>query len=295
MKLSEMASRLQATVVRDAEFLNLGFFFDDLPDKLIFVMAPGFVSAAQKVIGTKCVLCTPELASCFPNVEGLATTADPRIAFFRLQQFLVEDTSFYGAPFPTEIHSSARIHPRAWIATSNVRVGPNTIVEANVVVGEGSLIGAGVHVRAGSILGAEGFQPARHLDEVLQMAHGGGLCVQDNVEIFANAVIARSVFRQMTTLGEHSRIGNGAFVSHNVQLGKRCFVGHNSTINGNTTVGDDVWIGPSATISNLLRIGDRSRISLGAVVIQSVPADGHVTGMTALEHRRMLRHVASIG
>jgi UDP-3-O-[3-hydroxymyristoyl] glucosamine N-acyltransferase len=180
-----MASRLQATVVRDAEFLNLGFFFDDLPDKLIFVMAPGFVSAAQKVIGTKCVLCTPELASCFPNVEGLATTADPRIAFFRLQQFLVEDTSFYGAPFPTEIHSSAQIHPRAWIATSNVRVGPNTVVEANVVIGEGSLIGAGVHVRAGSILGAEGFQPARHLDEVLQMAHGGGLCVQDNVEIFA--------------------------------------------------------------------------------------------------------------
>jgi UDP-3-O-[3-hydroxymyristoyl] glucosamine N-acyltransferase len=126
------------------------------------------------------------------------------------------------------------------------------------------------------------------------MAHAGGLSVEDNVEVFANAVIARAVFRQMTSVGEHSRIGNGAFVSHNVQLGKRCFVGHNSSINGNTTVGDDTWIGPNATISNLLRIGERSRISLGAVVIRSVPPDTHVTGMSAIAHRRMLRHIASI-
>jgi UDP-3-O-[3-hydroxymyristoyl] glucosamine N-acyltransferase len=294
MRLSEISFRPQATVVRDAEFLNLGFFSDSLPGKLIFVAARRFVSAARRVPGVKCILCTPELASSFPDVEGLATAAEPQLAFFHLQRFLVEDTDFYGAPFPAEIHSSARIHPRASIATRNVRLGPDTIVEANVTIGEGSLIGAGVHVRAGAVLGAEGFQTARYPGGMLQMVHGGGLSVQDNVEIFSNAVIAKSVFRQMTTLGEHSRIGNGAFVSHNVQLGKRCFVGHNSTINGNTTVGDDVWIGPNATISNLLRIGEGSRISLGAVVIQSVAANTHVTGMIAIEHRRLLRHVASI-
>jgi len=294
MRLSEISSRLQATVIRDAEFLNLGFLFDDLPGKLIFVEAERFVSTARKSLGTKCVLCTPELASSFRDIGGLATTTQPRLAFFYLQQFLVEQTEFYGAPFPTEVHSSARIHPRASIASHNVKIGPNTIVEANVVVGEHSSIGADVHVRAGAVLGSEGFQSARCPSGILQMAHGGGLSVQDSVEIFANAVIARAVFRQMTSLGEHSRIGNGAFVSHNVQVGKRCFVGHNSTINGNSIIGDDAWIGPHATISNLLHIGDRSRISLGAIVIRSVPGDTHVTGMTAIEHRRMLRHVASI-
>ena len=30
MRLSEISARLQATVVRDAEFFNLGFLFDDL-------------------------------------------------------------------------------------------------------------------------------------------------------------------------------------------------------------------------------------------------------------------------
>ena len=175
-----------------------------------------------------------------------------------------------------------------------VRRPPNPTVEANVTVGERSWIGAGVYIRAGAVLGSEGFQSVRYPGGILQMAHGGGLRVEDGVEIFANAVIARAVFRQMTWVGEYSRIGNGAFVSHNVQLGKRCFVGHNSTVNGNTTVGDDTWIGPNATISSLLTIGPRSRISLGAVVMRSLPAEAHVTGMPAADHRRMLRHAASI-
>lgn len=98
----------------------------------------------------------------------------------------------------------------------------------------------------------------------------------------------------MTSLGKYVRIGNGAFVSHNVRVGDRTFIGHNATINGNTTIGNDAWIGPNATISNLLYIGDRAEISLGAVVIRSVPAGTRITGMTAIEHRRMLRHVASI-
>jgi UDP-3-O-[3-hydroxymyristoyl] glucosamine N-acyltransferase len=294
MRLSEIAPRLQATVVRDAEFSNLGFLFDALPEKLIFVESAHFVAAARKAVGIGCVLCTPELASCFPGVGGLATAAEPKLAFFHLQQFLVQETNFYGQPFTTEIDPSARIHPRAWIAPHNVRIGANTVVEANASVDRGCIIGAGVHIRAGAVLGSEGFQSLRHSGGILQMAHGGGVALHDHVEIFANAVVARAVFRQMTTVGEHSRIGNCAFVSHNVQVGQRCFVGHNATINGNTNVGDDTWIGPNATVSNLLNLGTRSRISLGAVVIQSVPADTHVSGMPAIEHRRMLRHAISV-
>src|ERR1019366_9815573 len=114
MRLSEISARLQATVVRDAEFFNLGFLFDDLPDKLLFVEAGRFVSAARKARGARCVLCSGELTASFPDAAGLATTAEPKLAFFHLQRFLVEETDFYGAPFPTEIHPSARIHPRAW-------------------------------------------------------------------------------------------------------------------------------------------------------------------------------------
>jgi UDP-3-O-[3-hydroxymyristoyl] glucosamine N-acyltransferase len=294
MKLSAIAPRAGADVIRDAEFANLGFLFDDLPGTLLFVEAPRFVAAAKRVVGAACILCTPELVSAFPDTEGLAVASAPKAAFFEIQKRLVEETEFYGAPFASVIDPSAAIHPRAWIAPRNVRIGPGTIVGANAVVGEGTTLGSNVRVQPGVVLGAEGFQPARREGGLVQMAHAGGLRVEDSVEIFANAVIARAVFRQTTRIGEHSRIGNGAFVSHNAQIGKRCFVGHNAVVNGNTEVGDDVWIGPNATIANLLEIGDRCRISLGAVVIQSLAADAHVTGMTALEHRRMLRHVLSI-
>jgi UDP-3-O-[3-hydroxymyristoyl] glucosamine N-acyltransferase len=294
MRLSEIPARLQVTVVRDAEFRNLGFLFDELPDKLLFVEDQRFVSAARAVRGRRAILCTPELAGSFTDIEGLATALEPRLAFFQLQQFLVDETEFYWLSVPSDIHPSARIHPRAWIAPNNVSIGAGCVVDANAVIDERTMLGEGVHVRAGAILGAEGFQPARYPGGVLQMAHGGGLTVHDGVQIFANAVVAGAVFRQMTTLGEQARIGNGAFVSHNVQVGRRCFIGHNCTINGNSTIGDDAWIGPNATISNLLHIGERAQVSLGAVVIRSVPPDTRVTGTTALEHRRMLRHMVSI-
>jgi UDP-3-O-[3-hydroxymyristoyl] glucosamine N-acyltransferase len=291
MRLSDISHRLEATLLRDGEFQNLGFFFDDLPDKLLFVEDPRFVPAALASKGRSCILCTPELAHSFRQ-GGLATTLEPRKTFFDLQQLLAE-TEFYWNTFATEIHPSARIHPRAYVAPVDVKIGAETTIEANVVVGERTLIGSGVTIRAGTVIGTEGFQPGRYPDRIMQMVHAGGVAIDNNARIFANVVIARAVFRQMTTIGEHAQIGNGAFVSHNVQIGKRCFVGHNCTINGSTSIGDDAWIGPNSTISNLLTIGERARVSLGAVVIQSVAPDAHLTGMAAAEHRRMLRHVAS--
>jgi UDP-3-O-[3-hydroxymyristoyl] glucosamine N-acyltransferase len=127
------------------------------------------------------------------------------------------------------------------------------------------------------------------------MVHGGGITVADNVQIFANATIARAVFRQATFIGEFSMIGNGAFVSHNVRIGNRCLIGHNAVVNGNAVIEDDAWIGPNATISNLVTIGRAARVTLGATVIESVPAGAQVSGMTAIPHQRMLRHIASLG
>ena len=294
MKLSELPEDLGLAIVRDAEFHNLGFFFDDLENKLAFVEAFRFVPPARKAKGICAILCPPELASSFSQVQGLATTAEPRRVFFLVQKFLVERTRFYGVPLVTEIHPSARIHPRAWIAEQGVRIGPDSVVEANVVIDHAVIVGSHVRIGAGSVIGAEGFQPARLGHEVLQMAHGGGVKIEDHAEIFANAVVARGVFRQSTTIGEYARVGNGAFISHNVQIGKRSFVGHNAVVNGNTVVGDDAWIGPNATIANLLRIGERATVTLGATVIESVVPGARVTGMTALPHRRLLRHIASI-
>src|SRR5205823_13560726 len=138
---------LDVVVLRDADFTNLGFLFDDLPDKLVFVEDARFVRPALETHGVRCVVCLPELASSFSALAGLATSTQPRTTFFVLQQLLVQ-TDFYWTSFPTEIHPTASIHSRAWIDEHNVRIGRGTIVEANAVIGERSTIGADVGVRA---------------------------------------------------------------------------------------------------------------------------------------------------
>jgi UDP-3-O-[3-hydroxymyristoyl] glucosamine N-acyltransferase len=94
------------------------------------------------------------------------------------------------------------------------------------------------------------------------MIHAGGLRIQDRVEILPNAVIATAVFRQATTVGDDVRIGNLAFLSHNVQVGARSFIGHGATVNGNVRIGADAWSvrgGPSSNIA----LGDGATVSLG--------------------------------
>jgi acetyltransferase-like isoleucine patch superfamily enzyme len=294
MKLSEVPDALGISIVRDGDFENLGFLFDGLPVKLIFVESQRYVASALRSEGVSAVLTTENLVPAFTRVRGIAVASAPRATFFRLQSYLVSEATFYGGDCPSRIHPGARIHRRAWVDEHNVCIGGGTIMEANAVVQGRVVIGSRVRVRAGAVLGSEGFQYARDGDNVLQLAHAGAIQVDDDVEIFSNAVIARAVFRQSTRIGRFSRVGNGCFVSHNVQLGRRCFVGHGAVINGNAVIGDDAWIGPNATIANLVTIGAEARITMGAAVIQSVPPGGHVTGPTAIEHTKMLRHTASI-
>jgi UDP-3-O-[3-hydroxymyristoyl] glucosamine N-acyltransferase len=294
MLLSDLPSTLKLKIIRNGRFENLGFFADDLPQKLIFIEGPKFVKAAQRANGAACILAAPDVSAMVAEAQGLAVSLQPRLDFWGIQRFLALATTFYGPSFPTVIDPSATVHPRAWISETNVTVGPAAEIGPNVMIHGGTSIGARVRIQAGAIIGAEGFQTVRTDDRLVQMVHAGGVAIHDDVEIFANAVVARAVFRQQTTLGRFSRIGNGAFVSHNVQIGSRSFVGHNAAVNGNTVIGDDVWIGPNATIANLLDIGSGASVSLGSVVIESVAPGARVSGPFAIDHAQSLRRAVAI-
>ncbi len=292
MKLSALPDWFK--IERDHEFENLGFLSDSLQQKLVFLESSQHLSVLTRAAGVSCVLTTPELARRLPLVPGLAIAAAPRRTFFELHNHLARHTDFYGTDSATEIDPTAEIHPRAWVAEKNVRIGPYTVVEPHVTILERTSIGSHVRLRAGAVIGSIGFQLSRWDDRVLDMFHAGSVAIHDHVDVLANAVVARGVFRQSTGIGLHSRIGNLAFVSHNVQIGRRCFIGHHAVVSGNVTIGDDAWVGPNATIANNLDVGQRAQISLGATVLRSVAAGERVTGFVALKHRRVLRHMASI-
>ncbi len=293
-RLHDAARLIAFEVLADSEFETLGFLSDPAPRMLTFAEDRKFL---RQVIGgpqISAVLTTPDLAQAITERLGVAVTSSPRRDFFRLHNALAHRTSFYGQHAPSQIDSSARIHPRASVAEEGVRVGPDVTIEANAVVGPGCTLSSGVVVRAGAVLGATGFQTCRDEQGYIEMQHTGSLLVEEDAEIFSNATVARGLFRQTTRIGRETRIGNNAFVSHNVEIGPRSFVGHGAVINGHVRIGGEVWIGPGAVVTNSVSIGHCCRISLGSVVVGPLEAGAHVSGNFAVQHRRLLRHVASL-
>lgn len=295
IRLSEVGRVVPIEVVRDASFLVLGLLALPRPGMLAFVEDEAALATLRRTEGVACVIAKPEFSGRLDAVSGVACSPSPRPAFWRLHNHLAEHTQFYWEDFPSEIHPTAKVHPRAYVADQNVRIGAGTVIGPNASIEERSLIGASVVIHAGAVIGAAGFQSSRSGGQTVEMVHAGGVRIEDRVHILANAVIARAVFGEFTTIGSDARIGNVSFVSHSVQVGAGSFVGHGAVVNGNVVIGRDAWIGPGGTLVQCIRVGDRARVSPGSAVISDVAAGRRVTGNIAVDHFQYLRHLASFG
>ncbi|HYO83619.1 MAG TPA: glycosyltransferase [Bryobacteraceae bacterium] len=282
------------TIVRNGRFANAGFIDTTAPESLTFVESRRFAMALQHAPSIACVLTTPDLINAVPEHLGLAVCDQPRTRFVDIHNHLATNTNFYWRDFPTTIHPTARIHPAALVAPLNVTVGAGTIIEANAVIAERVMIGDRCTVQSGAILGAEGFQTDRSGEHFREMLHAGAVRVDADARVFAGAIIARGLFRELTSIGSQARIGNRAFVSHNVQVGSRSFVGHGAVVNGNVRIGEGAWVGPQASIANGLCIGANAHVGLGSTVIRDVERDARVLGAIAVRSDRMLRFAAGL-
>lgn len=288
MDLSAVAECAAIHPIRDGEFANLGFLSQNHERMLVFLESPRYLPALLRKPQVVAVLTTPQLSEGIPGHMALGVCEQPRFAFAAIHNSLAKG-GFYWNDFETEIHPTAHVHPAAWVAPRNVRIGPGTQLGPHSTVLERCLIGPEVVVGAGSILGGVGFQTARGPDSMLELDHAGGLVVEDRVRLLPGAVVATGLFREYTVLRRDSRVGARAFVSHAVEVGERAFIGHGAVVNGGVRIGRDAWVGPGAVIAQLLEIGEGAQVSLGSSVIRNVPAGKRVSGAFAVPHRRMLR------
>ena len=289
--VSEIADLCGLVTVRDALVTNLGFVSALGPNTLTFATTERHVEAAIRG-GCGALVVPATLSSCVPVDVGLIESDAPARTFWEIHQLLSLQTDFYGADEETRIHRHARVHPNATIDRRNVLIDEDATVDAGCVINGRVTIERGARIMAGSVIGAAGFQTVRTGDEMVDFNHVGGVIVGEGAIVFANATIARGLFRQNSVIGEQCRIGNNAFVSHNAQVGSRTIIGHGAVVNGNVTIGADVWIGPGASIANNVSIGDGARVDLGATVIGSVAGGDHVGGPPAIDHHTVLREVA---
>lgn len=280
-------------IVRDAETRALGIITGFGEKILAPLFDARFAAEISKNPCVSMVLTTREFAQAVPSDRGLAVCSDPESIFFRLHARLIE-ADFYWTPFETEIARDANIHPSAFVAERNVKIGKGVIIGPMAVVHERTIIGDSCVIGSGTVLGEEGCQVHTVDGRRIVIPHAGGVKLASHVTIKSNCAIDRSLFGGFTEIGEETVLDNLVHVAHAVVIGKRCSLLACSMLSGSIVIGDDVRIGPNATVSNSLSLGDRARVTLGAVVTRDVPADGHVSGNFAVDHKNFLSFVKSI-
>ena len=277
---------------RDAPVANLGFVSSPLAGMLAFAESESFVDTAVRR-GCHALIVPPALLPRVPEHIGVMLSATPGNTFRDCHEALALHTDFYGADVETRVHPGARVHSTATIDPRNVRIAEDVEVGAGCVVSGRVTVGRRVKILPGAVIGTAGFQTMTSEGQRHEFSHVGGVTIGDDAVVFANATIARGLFRQDTVIGEGGRIGNNTFISHNTRLGRGTTVGHGAIVNGNVLVGDDVWIGPGASIANDVSIGDGARVDLGATVIGRVAPGKHVGGPPAIDHHTVLREVST--
>lgn len=293
MNLSSAPWTEPTVIVRDSAIQSLGFVTAQTPGLLVYAESVSYLAKANQNPALSAVITTAEGAAEVREDVGLVVTEDPRAAFYGLHNALAR-TDFYWKPFRTEIAASASVHPRAYVAEWNVRIGERCVIEPMATILEHSILDEGVIVRAGTIVAGEGFQFATVRGALLPVAHAGGVHLHRNVEVQHNSVIDRSVFNESTRIGESTKIDNGVHVAHNCQIGARNLIVAGAMIGGSVRSGDDVWFGPMCAVVDGLCIGSRASISIGAVVTKDVPDGARVSGNFAIDHGRFLSHIKAI-
>jgi UDP-3-O-[3-hydroxymyristoyl] glucosamine N-acyltransferase len=295
MKLELMDSFVPVKTERNGEFFSLGMVSHATSEGLlVFLEDQRFLSSLLQNTHVSCVITTNELAENVPVSYGIAVSDNPRRDFFEFHNYLATKTDFYWKDFPSEISEEAIIHPKAYIADKNVRVGRGTVIEPGVTILERTIIGEDVILRAGCTLGSQGFEFKRIDGKILNVAHAGGLKIGNRVEIQSNSALSRSIFGGFTELGEDTKLDNLVHIAHNVTIGKRCFLAACAMIAGSVTIGNDVWIGPGVSISSEITIGDDAEITIGSVVTRDVLSNHRVTGNFAIDHQKFLSFLKSI-
>lgn len=290
MLLSEMLEGLPAEVVREAEVKGFGPLNMTGEGLLHWFGDARFAHQLTALSGNRAVLTTREAAPAVPEGFGLALCDNPKELFLKAYRAHGEALEA-AAPFPNEIHPSARIHPSAVIAEHSVRIGANVSIGANAVVHERVTIEDDVSLGANSVLGGDGFEVGVIDGLQIVVPHYGATLIRRGATIQTNCSVDWGLYGGVTEIGEGTALDNLVHVAHNVRIGRNCQLIACVFVGGSTVIEDDARIGPNATVSNGLRIGKGARITIGAVVTRDVEDGGHVTGNFALPHGQFMANL----
>ncbi|WP_447971634.1 UDP-3-O-(3-hydroxymyristoyl)glucosamine N-acyltransferase [Nitrospira sp. M1] len=315
VRLDELAQYIQGHVEGDGNVLLTGVASLEQaePGDLVFVTDSTLSSCARESHASAFIIPQPLEGERRPQL----ITSNPLYAFACLtQRYFLPPASRHGIADMVVKGSDVRIGPDTSIDAfvtlgdrvqlgarvtlypgvvlgRDVVIGDDSILYPNVTVLEGCQIGARVIIHSGTVIGSDGFGYVAHQGRHQKIPQLGSVIIEDDVELGANVTIDRATFG-VTTVKRGTKIDNQVQIAHNVQIGEDCILVAQVGIAGSTTVGHHVLIGGQAGLTDHLTIGDQAKIAAGSGVSRSVESQKAVGGSMAFDYASWLKTQALI-
>jgi UDP-3-O-[3-hydroxymyristoyl] glucosamine N-acyltransferase len=196
-------------------------------------------------------------------------------------------------PFATvgdgaQIGARSILYPHVTIG-SHARIGDDCVVHSHVSIRERVQIGNRVVVQDGAVIGSDGFGFARTPDGTHhKIPQVGGVVVEDDVEIGANAAIDRPAVGE-TRIGAGSKIDNLVQIAHGVTIGRNVLLAAQVGIAGSTAIEDAVTLAGQVGVSGHITVGRGTIATAQTGVPNSVEPGSFISGYPAIDNRDWLK------
>jgi UDP-3-O-[3-hydroxymyristoyl] glucosamine N-acyltransferase len=183
------------------------------------------------------------------------------------------------------------IHPHAVVAR-DAQIGDDCVIHSRVSIRERVRIGHRVVLQDGAVVGSDGFGFARRPDGTHhKIPQIGGVVIEDDVEIGANATIDRPAVGE-TRIGAGSKIDNLVQVAHGVTIGRDVLLAAQVGIAGSTTIEDRVTLAGQVGVSGHITIGKGTIATAQTGIPNSVEPGSFISGYPAIANRDWLKSSA---
>ena len=255
-----------------------------------------------------CVIVAADLREAVSARPAAILADDPYLFFARLTQWWAARTR--GMP-EAGIHPSAVVDPGATLGSGvavqalavieagaqigdfavigahgfigrSARIGAQTRLAPRVTVGADCTLGARCIVHSGAVIGADGFGFAPTEGRWEKIEQLGAVRIGDDVEIGANTCIDRGALDD-TVIEDGVKIDNLVQIGHNVHIGAHTALAGCVGIAGSARIGAHCTLGGGAIVLGHPSLADGVNISAASVVMRSIRAPGHYSGVFPID------------
>ncbi|TVQ77320.1 MAG: UDP-3-O-(3-hydroxymyristoyl)glucosamine N-acyltransferase [Flavobacteriales bacterium] len=228
-----------------------------------------------------------------PEGKGVIVCDEPFTAFNQLIEHfspLRLPTSMIGSQ--ARVGEGTTIYPGAFLA-DDVVIGKDCRIYPGVVILAGTRIGDRVIIQPNAVIGSLGFYYKKREERFERLLSGGGVRIEDDVEIGSACTIDRGV-TDYTIIGRGTVIDNQVQIGHDTQIGKKCLFASQVGIAGCVNIGDEVTLWGQVGVTSGITIGDKAVVLAQSGISKSLAGGKTYFGYPAEEARKKYREMASI-